>query len=342
MKITIDRLRKIYFSSSGPIFIVMSFVFHAWLASFFIRINILPVAVLSIMSCCTYVVPFFMKKENLEQNTIFLVFCEIGVFSLLSTMILSMRSGFFLYCLPLPLSSFIEINDTKRKKYIFISATIAMLLLVPLSDLARGFFEVYRERMEPYNYTFLLGNFFVVVASYAVNVYVYIRVRERMVKATRYEADHDALTGLYNRNYYDRYLEISERSGGLKGCYIMIDIDNFKSINDKFGHDVGDIALKTVARVAGRLIREKDILVRWGGEEFVLFIEGMPLDDAVVKAEIIRNAIEHTAFHESEYLTVSIGVTEIRDSEDSSTALKRADENLYVAKTTGKNKVVSS
>lgn len=342
MKITISKLRKIYFSSSGPIFIGLSFLFHVWLASFFIRINILPVAVLSIMSCLAYIVPFFMKKENLEQNTMFLVFCEIGVFSLVSTMILSMRSGFFLYCLPLPLSSYIEINDVKRKKGIFISSTIAMLLLVPLSDLAKDVFAVYRERMEPYNYTFLLGNFFVVVASYAVNVYVYMRVRERMVKETKYEADHDALTGLYNRNFFDRYLKISEEGGGAKGCYIMIDIDNFKSINDRYGHDVGDIALRTVARITGRLIRGNDILVRWGGEEFVLFIEGMPLDDAVVKAEIIRNAIEHTAYHESEHLTVSLGVTEVRDSEDSSVTLKRADENLYVAKTTGKNKVVAS
>ena len=342
MKITVDKIKKIYFSSSGPVFIGMSFLFHVWLASFFIRIGILPVAVLSIMSCCVYIVPFFRKKENIEQNTIFLVFCEIGVFSLASTMILSMRSGFFLYCLPLPLSSYIEINDVKRKKGIFVSSTIAMLLLVPLSDLAKNIFIDYRKIMEPYNYTFLLGNFFVVVASYAVNVYAYMRARERMVKETKYEADHDALTGLYNRNFFDRFIKLSEESGGANGCYIMIDIDNFKSINDLYGHDIGDIALKTVARITGRLIRGNDILVRWGGEEFVLFIEGMPLDDAVVKAEIIRRTIESTPYYESEHLTVSLGVTEVRDSEGCCATIKRADENLYVAKTTGKNKVVAS
>ena len=342
MNATFEKIKRIYSASSGPIFIVGCFWIHVWFVWFFLRIGIIPIAVLSTISCIVYLMPLVMKKENLEQNVIFLIFCEIAVFSLISTMILSMRCGFFIYCLPLPLTSYIEINDTRRKKILFLGATVAMLLLVPLSDLAGRFFSVYRQRMEPYNYMFLLGNFFVVVASYGMNVYVYMKRRERMVKETKYNSEHDALTGIHNRTYFYQYVADAVRRDAFHGCFIMVDIDNFKKINDQYGHDVGDVALQTVARTVKEKVRENDLFVRWGGEEFVIFIEKISLEDAEDKAEFIREALAGTEYHDSKYLTVSVGVTEIREEEGYETALKRADENLYVAKTTGKNKVVAS
>ena len=340
MKLFYDKLKKVYTSSSGPVFIITCFWFHVWLAYFFFRIGIPPVGFFSICSCIVYLCIPFIKGENLEQNAIFAVFCEISVFSLLSTMVLSMRSGFFLYCIPLPLTSYIEIRNTKRRKYLFISTTIAMLLLVPLSDLAEGIFKVFRERMEPYDYMFLIGNFFVVVATYAINVYVYLRIQERLVKETKFKSEHDALTSVYNRAYFSQFMQEITKNGRPFGCFIMFDIDNFKMINDEYGHDVGDMALKVVTKVVGRMIREDDVLVRWGGEEFVIFISNIHLDAAINKAEDIRIAIAETAYHSSNHLTVSLGVAEIRDGEHFTVTLKRADENLYVAKTSGKNRVV--
>ncbi|MBR5897542.1 MAG: GGDEF domain-containing protein [Lachnospiraceae bacterium] len=342
MKFFYEKLKKIYASSSGPVFIITCFWFHVWLAFFFFRINIPPVAIFSICSCLVYVAIPFMKGENLEQNAIFVVFCEISIFALLSTMVLSMRSGFFIYCLPLPLTSYIEIRDAKRRKYLFISTTIAMLLLVPLSDLAEGLFSVYRERMAPYDYMFLIGNFFVVVAVYAINVYVYMHIQERLVKETKFKADHDALTSVYNRNYFSQFMQEITKNGRPSGSFIMFDIDDFKKINDEFGHDVGDMALKAVTKVVSRMVREDDVFVRWGGEEFLIYIEGLRLDIATNKAEEIRVAIKETAYHSSNHLTVSLGVAQIRDGEHFTVTLKRADENLYVAKTTGKDRVVAN
>ena len=341
MRTFYEKLQKIYSSGSGPVFIIACFWFHVWVAWFFFRNGILPVAIMSVCSCIVYLTIPFLKGENLEQNAIFIIFCEISVFSLLSTMVLSMRSGFFLYCLPLPLTSYIEIRNAKRRKYLFISTTIAMLLLVPLSDLAGGLFREYREIMQPYDYMFLVGNFFVVVASYAINVYLYMRIQERIVKETKYKSEHDPLTSAHNRAYFSQFMQEITKSGRPSGCFIMFDIDNFKQINDRHGHDVGDMALKCVSKVASGMVRENDVFVRWGGEEFVIFIENIRLDYAAMKAEEIREAIADTAYHGTNHLTVSLGVAEIHEGEPFMNTLKRADENLYAAKESGKNKVVA-
>ncbi|MBO4680043.1 MAG: GGDEF domain-containing protein [Lachnospiraceae bacterium] len=341
MKSLLKRCQNIYTFGSGMLFVVSCFAFHAWLAYFFFLIGIVPVAILSIGSCIVYLFIPFIKGEDLEQNGIFVVYCEISVFSLLSTMILSMRSGFFLYCLPLPLSSYIEIRNVKRRKYLFITATIAMLLLVPLADMAEPLFKVYRDRMAPYDYMFLVGNFFVVVVTYAINVYMYMAIQERMVKETKYKSEHDALTSVYNRTYFNQFMQEVSKNGRPSGCFIMFDIDNFKQINDKYGHDVGDMALKSVSKVVSGMVRDNDVFVRWGGEEFVIYIEKIGAESAVSKAEEIRKAIADTPYYGEHHLTVSLGVAEIREGEHFATTLKRTDENLYKAKTTGKNRVVS-
>ena len=341
MRGLLAKLEKAYVKSSGPIFVVTVFLFHAWLATFFVRINIYPVAILSACSCLVYIVAPFVKSDNKEQTIIFIGFCEIAAFSILSTIFVSFECGFFLYAVPLPLSSFIEIEDRKRRKFFFIFSSIAMVVLAPLAYFLAPLNAAYIERMLPYNHSFLVGNFLVVVGTYATNVYVYMRKYDKENLAIKYDSEHDALTGMYNRNFINRYVKAAARRGGLDCAIIMFDIDNFKKINDEFGHDVGDIALKKVSGIAKSLVREEDIPVRWGGEEFVLYIKGMSFEKAIEKAEEIRAHIAATPYHEDKHLTISSGVTVIKKRESFAVAMKRADENLYTAKTTGKNKVVA-
>jgi len=336
------RWDKIYVTAVEPILVMVLFAFHMWLAFFFFRIDIAPVAILSILSCMVYIIGAFFKGENKTQNVMFMVFCEIGVFSLMSTIILSFRSGFFLYALPLPLSSFIELTDKKRRKFMCIAISIAMFLMIPLAFICAPLVVEYRVRMEPYDYMFLVGNFVIIVASYVTNVYVYMQRTEKQATETKYKSEHDTLTGLYNRSFLSQHVRAAVRRGRLKGSLIMFDIDNFKRINDEYGHDVGDIALKKVSEMAQSLIREDDILVRWGGEEFVIYIAGMTLDKAAAKAEEIRTLISITPYHEEKRLTISLGVTAFAPGENFETAMKRADQNLYIAKETGKNKVVKN
>ncbi|MFQ3574112.1 MAG: GGDEF domain-containing protein, partial [Thermodesulfovibrionales bacterium] len=155
----------------------------------------------------------------------------------------------------------------------------------------------------------------------------------------------DMLTGIYNRGYLeDRLIEEYERHRRHKRplSLIIFDIDNFKDINDCFGHLAGDIVLKTFANIAQKKLRDIDIIGRYGGEEFCCILPDTRLENAYDVAERIRLAIqnEHIIYKSHPInFTVSGGVAELNEDMISYDDLVRyADNALYVAKKNGKNK----
>lgn len=155
----------------------------------------------------------------------------------------------------------------------------------------------------------------------------------------------DSLTGLYNRRYFNFYMEKSlaffER---MKNpiVLIMIDIDNFKRINDQFGHQCGDEALKHIAEVVKRNVRSSDGYVRFGGEEFAIILPDTMTEEAKLMAERIRKRVELTEFiykNTQINLTISLGVSLYR-GETLENFIGNADRALYQAKKNGKNQVV--
>ena len=160
----------------------------------------------------------------------------------------------------------------------------------------------------------------------------------------------DPLTGLYNRRYLDAHLAsaVARASATEKPvCVLIFDIDHFKTINDTYGHDAGDDVLKDFSDRLKKGVRGIDLVVRYGGEEFILV---MPETDAAFAsgvAERLRCDVEKVPFatrsHTNIPVTVSIGIAEWRGASDSADALiKRADEALYAAKHAGRNRVVAS
>lgn len=141
----------------------------------------------------------------------------------------------------------------------------------------------------------------------------------------------DTLTGLHNR----RILSAIDDFSGV----LMIDIDDFKSINDTYGHDVGDIAIQEVADVLRRCIRNNDDICRLGGDEFAVIFIGCPKNVIMRRAEEIRNIIESEVDVFGVELNVSIGVAINHNNEDFDRLLKKADLALYEAKDHGKNQV---
>jgi diguanylate cyclase (GGDEF)-like protein len=120
----------------------------------------------------------------------------------------------------------------------------------------------------------------------------------------------------------------------------MFDIDFFKHINDSFGHDVGDKVLKAVAKMVSENIRNTDIFARYGGEEFIIIAPETTKEDAKILAEKLRSLIRNLHFEEGINVTCSFGVASLEKHDTKETLLKRADEALYEAKKTGRNKVV--
>ena len=153
-------------------------------------------------------------------------------------------------------------------------------------------------------------------------------------------ANRDQLTGIYNRRRTEEFLEhaLSTRHGG--GVYlIMYDVDHFKSVNDTYGHSVGDLALRQLTECLTGTLRPEDILGRWGGEEFMCIIECASIDDATAVAERMRTTVEAYEFDTVGQLTISLGVTEAHEDDTADSLFLRVDEGLYQSKNTGRNRV---
>ncbi|MEJ2356996.1 MAG: diguanylate cyclase [Deinococcales bacterium] len=157
----------------------------------------------------------------------------------------------------------------------------------------------------------------------------------------------DGLTGLQNRRSLDARLETElarARRNGAAVSLLMLDIDNFKAINDRFSHTVGDEVLKRLARLLRGSLRDVDLCARFGGEEFAVVMPDTGLAGATEVAEKLRMVVEAERWngvHPEIRITVSVGVASLRPHEDASTLLARADAMLYRAKRVGKNCVQS-
>ena len=159
-------------------------------------------------------------------------------------------------------------------------------------------------------------------------------------------ASRDPLTGLINRRHMLELLHLEQRRC-LRGQRTMLlaqmDIDHFKSINDTYGHAVGDLALQTFAAVVRENIRGSDVLSRWGGEEFVLLLSDTDVEGAMLTLQRVRMAVQAaviTGAPPALAMTVSIGLAEHIAGEACEVTLDRADKALYGAKRAGRNQVV--
>jgi diguanylate cyclase (GGDEF)-like protein len=158
-------------------------------------------------------------------------------------------------------------------------------------------------------------------------------------------AQRDPLTGICNRAALDEMMhqEISHaRRQGSSCAMLMLDIDHFKAINDKYGHIIGDCALKGIAAMIKNCKRDGDLLFRYGGEEFVILMRDTDRDGAVLLAERVRRYIADNSCNCSGAelaMTVSIGVSVLADSDSPVSLFARADQALYNAKRNGRNQV---
>ena len=155
----------------------------------------------------------------------------------------------------------------------------------------------------------------------------------------------DPLTDVGNRRYAETALtsrhDELERYGWAYGV-LLVDIDCFKSFNDRFGHETGDRVLRMVAQSLAAAVRSFDVVGRWGGEEFVVVIEKVNLEDMVRRADMLRRLVEASSLTvdgQQLSVTISIGGTIARPGEKTTDTLKRADEFLYRSKEMGRNRV---
>ena len=161
-------------------------------------------------------------------------------------------------------------------------------------------------------------------------------------KKLEYMAYYDKLTNIFNRRKFrdilDEFVNFSKRYKSPLSL-IFLDIDDFKKVNDTYGHEVGDFILKEVVNVAKKSLRKSDVFGRWGGEEFLILLPNTDVNGAKMVAEKIRKSIEDYDFNGLK-ITISLGVTQLKIDDTIEKFVNRADMALYQAKKEGKNRVI--
>ncbi len=202
-------------------------------------------------------------------------------------------------------------------------------------DFSTKFKSIIEEILKPLHLIIL---FIFSVISFLISIvifqiFLYLKAKK--------EAQSDQLTGLYNRTFLREFLNTHSLQ---RYAIFMLDIDHFKQINDNYGHKAGDLVLKKIASILQNNLREKDLIIRYGGEEFLIFVHKEDLNSLLKLAERIRKVIESTPIDidgHTLHITASIGINLHPDHfKEPSKAIRFADELLYEAKRTGRNKIV--
>jgi diguanylate cyclase (GGDEF)-like protein/PAS domain S-box-containing protein len=168
--------------------------------------------------------------------------------------------------------------------------------------------------------------------------------RKELEKQLTFLASHDPLTGLPNRRSLEELLKraIARADRGTESALLFLDTDNFKTINDNFGHMVGDKVLVNLAQAIKRGLRDGDFLARTGGDEFAIVLEHTDIEKAQIIGERVRRAVEESSFliNANRFtLSVSIGVVPISENQGLSLLMSLADKAMYEAKDRGRNRV---
>ena len=200
---------------------------------------------------------------------------------------------------------------------------------------------------EQKDYTFLWWVLGILATAFGIVVFLFWE-QKKINAIVEMQAARDYMTKLYNRRYFtesSKYFLSLARRDGTQISIVIIDIDDFKKINDTYGHTAGDETIKALAKVMLKESRKSDMVARWGGEEFVILLPGADTEGAKIIAEKIKKATQmlemKTAANKSFGLTISLGVSMIDIQRDLGieAAIIRADKALYEAKKSGKNRV---
>lgn len=190
-----------------------------------------------------------------------------------------------------------------------------------------------------------------VLVIVAVTVFAYARLKrlnlqlDKANKHLKHENSHDPLTGAFNRRYFYRFLENSQATGEVKKALIgLIDIDYFKKLNDTYGHDIGDKVLQILVNRLKSATKSSDLVVRWGGEEFLLYLDLTHSESSTRSAlnRIVQD-VNKTPFkigHNEFNVTISMGFKVIDHSRDINEEVKMIDNYLYQAKRNGRSRAV--
>lgn len=329
---------------------------HVFLVLLFWLLHIIPLVVFNIGSVITYLYcAHTIRIRGSLINVFYATYIEIIVHSFIATICVGWHFGFPQYIIGLiPFGYYMcyTLMTEARKYYIATMLSIAAFLSFigcrAISMFLGSLFEVNVSLATEYaiytfntfcNFTFL----FMVTFVFVMEMHEATNKLSGQNAILDKLASIDPLTGLYNRRsmqvFLDHALEAEEAF-----CLVMCDIDNFKRVNDTYGHDFGDVVLKEIAQIVQQHVKDHGYVCRWGGEEILILSNGK-LDNACNIAENIRRSVENHIFRFQDkfiHCSLTLGIASHRIGNTVEDTIMHADSRLYYGKQNGKNRVVSS
>ena len=334
----LNNIRKIA-NTINSVILIMVF----GLMGFFKMCDVDFLVYFSIPTAMVYIIGYILINKGMLTAYVRMVYFWLTFYMCVTTVCLGYTYGFHLYCFSMiPIAFVTEYMayklGTKGTKAMYMSIAISIMYIF-----CTGYVGIYGPvfyRDQKYAAFFWMFNaaivffFLIFYSSYLINMII---TSEEKLKEI---AHKDRLTKLYNRHYMIDHLE-SLPDGPDAGYLAMADIDNFKKINDVYGHNAGDLILKTVAEKLNGFC-SGSVTSRWGGEEFLIYL---PADghDVLAVLDKVREEISKNVVHFEDKdisVTVTIGLYRRRDGQTIDEWVQQVDKNLYIGKNNGKNKVV--
>lgn len=324
------------------IFLIMCLCVHVFNVFLFWKFGLFPLVVLNAISSAIYVAFLtFFKNENLRIS---FAYFEIIFFSAMTELISGGHFGTLTFVIGMVAVIFFMLPYSNRKKHIY--QLVGAALAVAISLISVFNYSLYPELMDlvlhhssfvkVLNLTITLFSLF-----YLTNLYL-VELRTTREKLD-YSSNHDMLTGLYNRRFFESIMKRSKDEKETSFSVAMLDVDDFKKINDTYGHETGDRVLAAVSKCIEACLPLDAVAVRWGGEEFVLYLPQVEKSRALEVLETFRTKLsEQEIYHKGirVAITVTIGLCTGESIADYEEYLRQADEKLYWGKKHGKNQIV--
>ncbi len=340
------KLQKIidwFTKNSNVVFLTVCLVIHGLYTITFHILDIWQLSTLNMFSSAFYFDLLFLKKDTSERSMVYTYF-EILLFSVLSELALGPDYGFFLYIVGMAAAVFYLVPSYGNKRFLFqIIGIVTAILLEGSILIFQISFPGIQKAAAPFRTPFYLVNIGITATIVLAATFIYSRETEKVWKSLEYSNNHDALTRLYNRRFLERYIE--EIPYGERTDYViaMVDIDFFKKVNDTYGHEAGDKVLMKVASCLQDTAGAKNLAVRWGGEEFILYFPDNTQETVYTKMEQLRQEVESLVIQAAGChirITITSGIAGGLADSNYEKVIRSADEKLYLGKQRGRNRVI--
>lgn len=328
--------------------IILAFLAHLAFVGIFSALSLLPLVIYNLFSVCLYALTYHLTRLNHYRAVVSLVHVEICLYVTVSTCFLGWEFGSPLYLIALASIVYFCPFRNKMIPYLFSLAEIFIFVILKIYTLHHPPVYQYSE--------FIMFWFYMLnsVAAFTLMIYAAfisklsaIMVQQSLTENNTLLQDmvnHDTLTGLLSRNHflatYEEYIEKK-----IPITLVLSDIDNFKRVNDTYGHDCGDAILSGIASIMSNQTPDNVLIYRWGGEEFVMMLPNYSDSRTQRLVEKVRISIAAKNFKyrtETLKITMTFGISSTKESLDLNELIRLADKRLYYGKQCGKNMVITA